>query len=377
MGIRQTPEAKTKGKAQFAGMGLQDTSGGGSYTLPVASASVLGGVKVGSRLSIESDGTLSAADQSTPIATTSVAGKVIPDGSSITVAADGTISASGGDVPIATTSVAGKVKPDGSTITVESDGTISSVDQTPIATTSVAGKVIPDGTSITVQSDGTIAAVGGSSYTLPAATTTTLGGVIVGSRLTVAADGTLDAADQSTPIATTSVAGKVIPDGTSITVDASGNIAAVDQTPIATTSVAGKVKPDGSSITVDANGVISAETNQPQLKATVTFDNEHTIQYFLNQLFSQLTGSLSNRAFIKRTNATGEVITYIMNENKDYYNFSMSTVAGNGSVYVTSVVLAQSSAMWEMNMASSGNTYTDLTSTTAPNRVVFEVYDFN
>lgn len=64
------------------------------------------------------------------------------------------------DVPIATTSVAGKVKPDGSTITVNSSGTISSVDQTPIATTSTAGKVKPDGTTITINSSGVITSVG-------------------------------------------------------------------------------------------------------------------------------------------------------------------------------------------------------------------------
>lgn len=33
---------------------------------------------------------------------------------------------SGGDVPIATTTTAGKVKPDGTSITVEADGTIHS-----------------------------------------------------------------------------------------------------------------------------------------------------------------------------------------------------------------------------------------------------------
>lgn len=39
-----------------------NASGGGSYTLPVASASTLGGIKVGENLTITEDGTLSAAD---------------------------------------------------------------------------------------------------------------------------------------------------------------------------------------------------------------------------------------------------------------------------------------------------------------------------
>ena len=74
--------------------GTISVNGGGSYTLPPATSETLGGIKVGSRLSVESDGTLSASDQSTPIATTSMAGKVIPDGSSITVDSSGVISTS-------------------------------------------------------------------------------------------------------------------------------------------------------------------------------------------------------------------------------------------------------------------------------------------
>lgn len=46
---------------------------------------------------------------------------------------------------------------------------------TPIATVSTAGKVKPDGKTITIASDGTIS--GASTYTLPAATESTLGGV--------------------------------------------------------------------------------------------------------------------------------------------------------------------------------------------------------
>ena len=36
-----------------------------------------------------------------------------------------------GDIPIATTTTAGKVKPDGTTITITNDGTISAVESTP------------------------------------------------------------------------------------------------------------------------------------------------------------------------------------------------------------------------------------------------------
>ena len=231
--MRLLPFMKAKNGFQFAGGGMDSDGGGGggSYTLPIASDTTLGGVKVGDRLSINSStGVLSATDQSTPIATTETAGKVKPDGTSVTITADGTITAVGGGsytLPIASDTTLGGVKV----------GTGLAIDST----------------------SGVLSATGGGSYTLPTASDTTLGGIKVGDRLSIdSTTGVLSASDQSTPIATTSVAGKVIPDGTTITVDSSGTISSVDQTPIATTSVAGKVKPDGTSITVDANGVISA-----------------------------------------------------------------------------------------------------------------------
>ena len=95
---------------------------------------------------------------SVPIATTSSAGAVKPDGTTITVDQDGTIhGASDYELPVATTSSIGGVKPDGTTISVGRDGTIAAIgSNVPIATTSVPGKVMPDGTTITVDQDGTI-----------------------------------------------------------------------------------------------------------------------------------------------------------------------------------------------------------------------------
>lgn len=60
MGVRLMPYAEAEGKPQFAGMGMGGSGDGSSYTLPVASASTLGGVKVGSGLSITESGVLSA-----------------------------------------------------------------------------------------------------------------------------------------------------------------------------------------------------------------------------------------------------------------------------------------------------------------------------
>lgn len=66
--------------------------------------------------------------------------------------------------------------------------------QLPKATTSALGLVKPDGSTLSIDGNGTLSvAGGGSGYTLPPATTTTLGGIKVGDNLTVESDGTLNA----------------------------------------------------------------------------------------------------------------------------------------------------------------------------------------
>ena len=70
--------------------------GGGGYTLPTATASRLGGVKIGSGINVEEDGTISASGSYVlPTATAERLGGV-KIGSGLSVEEDGTISASGG-----------------------------------------------------------------------------------------------------------------------------------------------------------------------------------------------------------------------------------------------------------------------------------------
>ena len=86
--------------------------------------------------------------------------------------------------------------------TTTADITNGTGSNAPIATTSVAGIVKPDGTTITVAPDGTISSASG--HTLTPATDTTLGGIKVGSNLSITADGTLSAdAQQVTLYSTT------------------------------------------------------------------------------------------------------------------------------------------------------------------------------
>ena len=117
------------------------------YTLPTASASILGGVKVDGKTITAKDGVISAVagsgggnlssggDYVLPPATESSLGGVIVDGTTIIVSENGVISAiagggnppSGGDyvLPPATDSSLGGVIVDGTTITVSENGVIS------------------------------------------------------------------------------------------------------------------------------------------------------------------------------------------------------------------------------------------------------------
>ena len=60
MGVRQMPFQKGTGGPQYAGYGIGGSGGGGgSYTLPTATESRLGGVKIGDNVDVTEDGTIS------------------------------------------------------------------------------------------------------------------------------------------------------------------------------------------------------------------------------------------------------------------------------------------------------------------------------
>ena len=75
--------------------------------------------------------------------------------------------------------------------------TIPSAYTLPAATTSTLGGVIPDGTTITVDANGNIAAAAGG-YVLPTASATVLGGIKIGSGLSIDGNGVVNATGGST-----------------------------------------------------------------------------------------------------------------------------------------------------------------------------------
>jgi len=197
------------------------------YSLPTATTSILGGVKVdGTSITVDPDGTIHGSNQYTlPIAGTSsgALGGVKVDGTTILInPSTGVISGANQYVlPTATTTVKGGVIiPAVATSGINNtSGTISLAQ----ASTTQLGGVKVDGTTITINnSTGVIS--GANTYVLPAATTTTLGGVIIPAVANSGLTNTSGTIRLAT--ATTNQLGGVKVDGVTITINGSGVIAA-------------------------------------------------------------------------------------------------------------------------------------------------------
>jgi hypothetical protein len=161
----------------------------GTYVLPTASTSSLGGVIIGSGINVT--GGVISVNTSVPVATTSSIGGVKP-GSGISITDDGTISATTATqyyLPTATSVTLGGVKI-GAGVNI-TNGVISVTTgafalQT--ATNTILGGV-KIGSNISISSSGTISVA--TPYVLPNASTATLGGVRIGENISIALDGTI------------------------------------------------------------------------------------------------------------------------------------------------------------------------------------------
>ena len=181
-----------------------------AFTPPVASASVLGGVKQGSNVTIDGTGVISVAAPVTSLAWSSITGKP----SFATVATSGAYSDLTGtpaaySLPVATSAILGGVK-QGSNVTIDGAGVISvAAPVTSLAWTAITGKP----SFAAVATSGAYSDLTGtpSAYSLPTASSTVLGGIKIGSGLTIDGAGVVTAAGTYTlPNATTSTLGGVI-----------------------------------------------------------------------------------------------------------------------------------------------------------------------
>jgi hypothetical protein len=194
----------------------------------------------------------------------------------------------------------------------------------------------------------------GAGYTLPAATTTTLGGVIVpavGTSGISNLSGTIGLA-----VATTTQLGGVKIDGTSITIS-SGVISATPYTlPTATTSVLGGVKVDGTSITI-SSGVISAAPTTIDSFSSIVTTQSSTLTVDLSSNTSVIFWQPSangNRAITLSNFTAGRRVKIFITPHRaqDTFTFTGVTASQCSNGSITYVLggggVAQSSMMIEV-----------------------------
>lgn len=172
-----------------------------NYTLPPATTTELGGIKIGTNLSVSADGTLNIDSSKIPVPTHTHLAKDIPDlnntpfelepatdsrlggvkaGYTLNVSADGTLNVNANTiVPIATNETLGSVKI-GDGLTITPDGVVG-LDPEAIYVPDHMHNV-EDLNDLSLLID----------YTLPPATSNDLGGIKVGKGLKTSLDGTLD-----------------------------------------------------------------------------------------------------------------------------------------------------------------------------------------
>jgi len=304
-----------------------------AYTLPTASASVLGGVKVGSNLSVDGNGVLSA-----NINAGSISGTV-------TVANGGT----------GATTLTGLVKGNGTNaLTAAVAGTDYQAPLT-LATTGT-GAATFSGTTLTIPT-----------YSLPKADGTNLGGVKVGSNLSVDGNGVLSANINAGSISgtvtvanggtgATTLTGLVKGNGTNaltaavagtdyqapLTLTTTGTGAATFSgttltiptysLPIADGTNLGGVKV-GSNLNVDANGVLTANINAGTLTGTTLAAN--VVNSSLTSIGTVTSGTISLTTDITTSGTLkAGAVTY---PNIHGTNGQVLTTTGSGTLSWTSI----------------------------------------
>lgn len=232
------------------------------YTLPTASDSVLGGVKIGSGITIDGSGVISAAAATVDPATTTTAGIVtLADASAITSGDAGKVVTAAqlrGEVDLkasiasptftgSATIPGGSVSAPGLRFTGDSDTGVYQEAAGTVNVTANGSQRLSIGSAVTVPA-GTTFNAGGNAYpqgtgtngqvlttdgagaltwqdaagSISPATSSTLGGVIIGTGLSVQGDGTIDV---TYPTATTTTLGVVaLADASHITAGSTGRV---------------------------------------------------------------------------------------------------------------------------------------------------------
>ena len=157
-----------------------------NYSLPDATASALGGIKVGTNLSIDGDGVLSSTNTTYSVGDGGLTENDFTD--ALKTKLDGiAASANNYSLPDATASALGGIKV-GTNLSIDGDGVLSSTNTT--YSVGDGGLTENDFTdALKTKLDGIAASA--NNYSLPDATASALGGIKVGTNLSIDGDGVL------------------------------------------------------------------------------------------------------------------------------------------------------------------------------------------
>jgi hypothetical protein len=248
-----------------------------TYTLPTASDTVIGGVRVGANLSIDANGILSTHTPYTlPTASSSVIGG-IKVGNNLSIDANGILTTPASipyTLPTASTSVLGGIKV-GDNLSIDANGILSThVPYTlPTASSSVIGGVRV-GNNLSIDANGILYIITPpTTYTLPTASSLVLGGIKVGNNLSITGGVLSTHTPYTLPTASSSVLGG-IKVGNHLSIDANGILSILTPPttytlPTASSSVIGGFRV-GNNLSIDANGILSTPIPTPYTLPTAS-----------------------------------------------------------------------------------------------------------
>ena len=231
----------------------------GSYTLPIASSSTLGGIKIGNNLSINGSGVVSATDTNT---TYSVGDGGLTQNNftnTLKTKLDGIASSANNySLPAATSSSLGGIKV-GTNLSIDSGTGVLSATDTNTTYSVGDGGLTQNNFTNTLKSKLDGIATSANNYTLPTAASDTLGGVKVGTNLSISS-GVLSATDTNTTysVGDGGLTQNNFTDTLKSKLDGIATSANNYSLPTSSTSTLGGVKVDGSTITINGSGVISS-----------------------------------------------------------------------------------------------------------------------
>ena len=248
-----------------------------TYTLPTASDTVIGGVRVGANLSIDANGILSTHTPYTlPTASSSVIGG-IKVGNNLSIDANGILTTPASipyTLPTASTSVLGGIKV-GDNLSIDANGILSThVPYTlPTASSSVIGGVRV-GNNLSIDANGILYIITPpTTYTLPTASSLVLGGIKVGNNLSITGGVLSTHTPYTLPTASSSVLGG-IKVGNNLSIDTNGILSIITlpttyTLPTASSLVLGGIRV-GNNLSIDANGILSTPIPTPYTLPTAS-----------------------------------------------------------------------------------------------------------